>query len=431
MNILIISIAFPPRNSPGALRPYSWAKYWSRKGHQVTVLTTQKELAPEALILSNNEIGMSTFDVCEVAIPFRPSGQSGNNSRQVSSQSLKYRLFRHLKSIHEMITTVLGPLYDVYLPYVPLLVRAGRKLAQHERFDLLISTFSPAACHLVAHELKKHLHIPWVADYRDFWSGSDFSKGIWPIDVLGSWLEKKTVGTSDLLMAVADPMQEELWRRYHIPCVTVENGFDPEDYDSLDSQNLFPPDGKLRFVYTGALYGRRNPAPFFGAVRDLLNSGHLSKKGLEILFYGRRSDHIPAMAESYGIAGLVKTMGLVDRHTALRAQRDASGLLFFEGRDYTVDYVLPAKIFEFIRSGTPILGIGMDENTTAGRFLVQAGVGFPLETDVDKIKDFLLYNYLPNNKPSLSPNWDFINSYSREKLADKALTYLEKLVHVK
>ena len=37
MNILIVSHYFPPGNSIAALRPYSWAKYWSRMGHQVTV----------------------------------------------------------------------------------------------------------------------------------------------------------------------------------------------------------------------------------------------------------------------------------------------------------------------------------------------------------------------------------------------------------
>ena len=196
----------------------------------------------------------------------------------------------------------------------------------------------------------------------------------------------------------------------------------------MDSEKLYPADGKIRFVYTGALYGNRNPAPFFAAVRDLIGSGQLSPDRIEILFYGRRLDGIPNLADFYGISAVVKIVGLVDRNTALRAQRDASGLLFLEGQDYTVDYVLPAKIFEFIRSGTPILGIGMSKASTAGQFLVKSGAGYPLGTDVESMKNFLLHNYLQEKTLVLHPDWDFINSFSREKLANKALAYLEKIV---
>jgi len=41
--ILIITHYFPPINAIASHRPYSWAKYWSRMGHNITVLTTKKE----------------------------------------------------------------------------------------------------------------------------------------------------------------------------------------------------------------------------------------------------------------------------------------------------------------------------------------------------------------------------------------------------
>ncbi|MFM8917928.1 MAG: hypothetical protein ACKOGP_09325, partial [Bacteroidota bacterium] len=43
MRILIISTFFPPQNSIASHRPYSWAKYWSKAGHEVVVLTTPKK----------------------------------------------------------------------------------------------------------------------------------------------------------------------------------------------------------------------------------------------------------------------------------------------------------------------------------------------------------------------------------------------------
>lgn len=428
MNILIISVAFPPRNSPGALRPHSWAKYWSRAGHRVTVLTTQKELHEKGLASFEEKTHEDGYKVCEIGFGSGLSSRLAEGSSQSSPSGQKSGFFRKIRLINDHIAGLLGPLYDIDLPYAPLLLRAGKTLGRQEKYDIVISTFSPATCHIVAHELKKDLRIPWVADYRDFWSGSEFSQGVWPFSAFADKLEKRTIQTADLLMAVAEPMRQAFIRRYSLPCVTVENGFDPEDYDCLETQPLFPRDGKLRFVYTGAIYGKRNPAPFFEAVRELINEGNLSADGLEILFYGRRLDSILRLAESLDILHLVKIMGLVDRHTALRAQRDADGLLFLEGQDYVVDCVLTSKIFEFVRSGTPILGVGMGSTTTAGQFLVKAGVGYPLGTDIATIKDFLLTNYLKGNNPILHPNHDFINSFSRERLANKALAYLEETV---
>jgi len=43
LKILIITHYFPPSNSIASHRTYSWAKYWSKMGHDVTVLTTAKE----------------------------------------------------------------------------------------------------------------------------------------------------------------------------------------------------------------------------------------------------------------------------------------------------------------------------------------------------------------------------------------------------
>ena len=61
MKILIVSYYFPPQNSIASLRPYSWAKWWSRAGHDVTVLTIEKK------ILKNNlNLDCSMFKLIEV-----------------------------------------------------------------------------------------------------------------------------------------------------------------------------------------------------------------------------------------------------------------------------------------------------------------------------------------------------------------------------
>lgn len=42
LNVVIVTYSWPPRNSISTHRPYSWAKYWSKIGAKVTVLTAKK-----------------------------------------------------------------------------------------------------------------------------------------------------------------------------------------------------------------------------------------------------------------------------------------------------------------------------------------------------------------------------------------------------
>ena len=434
MNILIVTVCFPPRNSPGAQRIYSWAKYWSRAGHQVTVLTTKKTALDGPLSFSLDNGSRNSFQVCEVDYPLwkASTARFGNCVLTgLNSPDGGDNTFKKLKFINKKCKEFIGPLFDIYLPWIPTALRAGRRLAQNQNFDIIISTYTPGASHWIAGRIKKMLKIPWVADFRDLWSDSQGLTRTWqtgPLRTLLQGMERLAVAHADLLITVSEPLRQVFANKYDIPCVTVENGFDAEEFDRLKSAKLFPDDGKLRFVYTGAIYLGRDPSPLFAAVQELMRIGSLSKNDIELIFYGRRLDEIPVLAQNYGLAEIVKIKGLVDRITALQAQKAADGLIFLEREEPSNDGILTSKIFEYFKMEKPILGIGMTRASSAGKLMVEAGVGFPLGTDVVQIKDFLLSNYINNKAPIIEPNWPLINAFSRELLAQKALSFLEKVV---
>ena len=51
MNILIIAYDWIPRNVISTHRIYSFAKYWSKMGHKITVLTSKKKVFDKPLDL--------------------------------------------------------------------------------------------------------------------------------------------------------------------------------------------------------------------------------------------------------------------------------------------------------------------------------------------------------------------------------------------
>jgi hypothetical protein len=427
MKILIVSMAFPPLNTPGALRPFSWAKYWTRAGHQVVVLTCRKEGSECDFNSPAFNSLDSPFEVCEVDYRARRS-RPGTGKIGEKSNGLMDKV-KQFSSQHYRIRLLFGMFFDPYILFIPTAVKSGLQLAQRHDFDVMISTFGPKTSHWIASILKQKLKIPWVADFRDGWSAQAEQQETirWPFSPLDNLVEKKTIDHADLIMTVSNPLRNWFAEKYDIPCVTVENGFDPEEFDCLNQKKLYPDDGKCRFVYTGAIYGQRNPAPFFAAIQQLIKEGKISPGRMEIIFYGRTLELIRKLAQTYGIDDLVKTCGLVDRATALRAQRDADGLLLLEGEYSKMDGVLTTKNFEYLKNGKPILGIGMTEKSTLGQLMVEAGLGFPLGRDVKEIKGFIYHNFILNKTPYTNPNWEFINSFSRELLAQKALYYLDDI----
>ena len=64
MKILIVAAYFPPRNIVASYRPYSWAKYWTDAGHDVTVLTVEYPITKDSL-----DYDLSKFRVIKIKDP--------------------------------------------------------------------------------------------------------------------------------------------------------------------------------------------------------------------------------------------------------------------------------------------------------------------------------------------------------------------------
>jgi len=90
--------------------------------------------------------------------------------------------------------------------------------------------------------------------------------------------------------------------------------------------------------------------------------------------------------------------------------------------------VLTGKIFEYIVSGKPILGIGIEEERTeCARLLKRLGAGECLGHDVARIKNIILQLRTSKSSAGRSCHGDLIKSFTRESLALKYLNLLHSL----
>jgi hypothetical protein len=141
-NIVIITYDWPPRNSIGVHRPYSWAKYWSKLGINVTVLTSEKQ----------------SFDApLDLNLPDIPNIKVISVNYKSSIKQFEYFFnFTYLRNISRKIKSFIFRKFNIdFNVKKNWLIKAkpyAQKLALEA--DAVISTFGPEESHLLAYEMK-------------------------------------------------------------------------------------------------------------------------------------------------------------------------------------------------------------------------------------------------------------------------------------
>ena len=440
--ILIISASFPPVPSMAALRAYSFAKYWARMGHEVTVLTTKKTNMGDL----NLNLPQDKFKVIEIQyvnimheggkILKRLLRKKNNDHGQgvkvmdtngeminVGTSFLMFRkIVGRLLTKHGFFTTARIP--DVYDTWISPAIKKGEELLNLKRFDWIFSSYGPPASHIVAGILSKRHGCSWVADYRDLWIEGHIYLGMWPFTALEKYLEKKYVGNyADIITTVSEPLANILRKKFTAPVNVIENGYDEDDYKRKFS--LYFEDAKKRIVYTGTIYpGKRDPSPLFAAIEKMAQANKIMSD-FEVLFFGSQTDWLDALIIKYKVQPWVKYMGYVSRDDALCIQNQADILLFLEWENGSVDGILTGKLFEYLAMRKPILGVGVSTKTSPGALMEDAGVGMAVGNDVKKIIS-IIQSLLETGRPfDIHPKDDVIKRYTRKKQAERLLEIMD------
>jgi glycosyltransferase involved in cell wall biosynthesis len=434
MKILIIAVYFPPQNSVASLRPYSWAKYWSRAGHDITVLTTRKHEHP-----TNTAYPFTGFDVREVELPFfnRLRGTLGKeNTAKVASSNntikatLLSLLLGKANQFIQYLQKNFGILNYCRMPdLTDLWVNPAFHTVASEQWDLVVSTAWPYPVHQIAFRLHKYgLAKKWIADWRDIWIGNHLYSGLFPFTLIEKFYERLWMKKADIITTVSEPLADILRKRYGDKVSVIYNGFDPEDYENLPPEKAYSQDGTFRIVYTGSIYpGWRDPSPLFEAISILKKEGKITPDRLQVIFYGNNANMTP-LASKFNIAECIQYGGFIPRQQALHYQRDADALLFLESESNSLQGILTGKLFEYLFAGPPILAVGIEADSSAARVLGETGRGEAFGSQVDLIAQKIITLMEIKNSSSVTVRPlgtlrqdSVISRYSRKKQAEKLL----------
>lgn len=400
IRVLVFSWYFPPYLAAGSSRVGQLTKYLARAGADVHVVTGRPTDLPTFVdIASPAEVHYAPhYDLN--ALPARLLGR-----RSVRERGYELARLGRL--------SLLGKIYKqvVHFPdaQVGWLPGAGRVAASLPVPDVVLSTSSPASAHLAAALYTSRHGVPWVAEFRDPWTGNPTFERWWPARILERQIERSLARRADAVTAITATLARELSRRYDRQVSHIPNGFDPEDYPGD------PPATNDEFVHVGTVYTSFDTSLFLKGVREA--------SPVKVRFLGRNLADLRERIEAAGVGDRVSILGPRPRSEAIgTTRRSRANVLFLWRHEHPLaaGYV-PQKLYEYLAAERPIIAVG-DDRGDAGDILRASGLGVFVRDSGSIAK--ALSSPLPEARPEPAE----ISRYAYPEIAARFLDLFEQVI---
>jgi glycosyltransferase involved in cell wall biosynthesis len=244
-----------------------------------------------------------------------------------------------------------------------LAAAASHRAIRQHRPDAILTSGPPHFTHLLGRHLRRWTGLPWVADFRDPWVAGDRSPVTWTIRNRDQRDESSVMREADAIVANTPGSLDLLCRaypQYAAKMSAITNGYDPEEFATSPEPRRSG--STIEIVHTGVIYANRSPIPFLDAVKRL-EVVALGGRTVRVRLIGdfvdaRQKEQIEHSVRE-GMKASVSLEGRVPYAESIRTivQADVLLLLDSPGRRAGV----PAKLYEYIGAGRPILALAEPE----------------------------------------------------------------------
>lgn len=346
--LLFLARPFPPARVSACQRTWNVAKYLSRLGWDVTVVTPSPS------------VWRQPDDSQEVELRLKKEGVR----RILTEHHLRFLRPNGLKSYDRGIGRLLGGFgrrvathagIDSGAGWVTPAEQACSSLTSND-VDVVLATGAPFASFELAKRLAGRLGCPYVLDYRDPWTQNPHRAA-----KAKPWVarkEAKLLAGSAAVTIVSPSWAEVMNHRFHLgkKLHVVSNGYDPEELEDVIPHQF----GHFAIVYAGGFYPpKRVISPVMAALKRL--KGSTNGQDWYFHYYGKQGDHVLREAERFGVTEKVICHGLVPHSEALSATRGANLVVVITSVEdkagVTDQGIMTGKIFETLGLRRPILVI--------------------------------------------------------------------------
>ncbi len=252
---------------------------------------------------------------------------------------------------------------DSKIFWLPFALKSSLLIIRKQKVKIIFTTSPPHSAHLGGLLLKIMSGVPWVADFRDDWTGGESqpSPTIFHTFV-NRILEKLVLKLSDRIIGMCDNLTKNLMRKIgyssqYDKLLTIMNGYDREDLVGLEN---LAPNSRFTITHCGAISHVSNPEPFLKAVHELVNQQPQLKNQIMIQFLGTDLyGHLAKLVQTLRLNQIIAPIQYLPHRAALKEMMRSHLLLLTIFRK-TDEEIITGKLFEYLASGKPILLISSE-----------------------------------------------------------------------
>lgn len=313
-------------------------------------------------------------------------------------------------------------------------VPKGLAMVRRYRPHAIWSTYPIATAHTIGATLHRLTGLPWIADFRDPMAQDGYPEDRKTWDAFKR-IEETAIRNAARSVFVTPGAGRMYRERYgeatEHRIAVIENGYDEQAFAEVERstpQRARARGRLLLLLHSGVVYpSERDPTQLFEAVRRLHANGGLRPGDLSIRL--RASGHEPWLRERIEEAGVAQFFDLappIPYREALTEMISADALLVLQAANCN-DQV-PAKLYEYLRCGRPILALTDARGDTAS-LVRRAGLRdiAPLDSAEDVARTLASFMQELRAGTAVLPNREFVSNASRTRRTAELAKVLDGL----
>jgi glycosyltransferase involved in cell wall biosynthesis len=394
LRVLMVAYHFPPlAGSSGIQRTLRFAQHLPLYGWEPLILTATPHSYPRVSDDLNADV---------------PAGM-------VVRRAFALDTARHLSICGRYVGAMARP--DRWTSWRFDAMRVGLEMVRRYRPQAIWSTYPIATAHRIGAALHRRTGVPWVADFRD-----PMAQEGYPPDLLIRrqylTIERETLHTASRSVFTTPGAAREYARRYPEVVdriVVIENGYDEDSFAAAeaDAEERCPLNhGGITLLHSGIVYpSERDPTQLMQALQLLVARHGLCPGQLKLRFRASAHDALlERLAHEHGVAAFVELKPPIGYREALKEMLRADAMLVMQAANCN-DQV-PAKVYEYMRSGRPIVALTDPAGDTA-EVLRRSGVSVCAPLDSASEIARLLAGVLSGSVAGLLPSQGAVKAASR------------------
>lgn len=421
--ILIISYYWPPSGGSGVQRWLKFVKYLPEEGWKPYVFTPENPafaVRDESLLKDvPMEAEVIRFPIWEPYEAFFKLSKITGSKKTAKPTDLVSAKQESL--FHKISTWIRGNLFipDPRVFWVRPAASFLHDFLRENEIGTIITTGPPHSMHLIGLRLKKkNPSLQWIVDLRDPWSQWGFLDSLKAGTFARNMhkrLEAKVLRNADKVITVTPFYVRQFEKLGGRKVQLLTNGYDESDFKDLTIQKT----DKFVIRHVGIVNEKCDPRPFMLSVKKLLSTHEVFRSSVHIDFTGEVHPQFQAFVRESPELSAITSFTPPVPHKQLIPMYGQSSLLLFVIHGYkNAEGYLPGKLFEYLATGLPILGVG-PEDGDAAVVLQKSEAGLMIDAHNHQgLTDFLLTKFAAwqNASGSGITASSAYKSYSRKEL---------------